>query len=93
MKDEIQLGDQVKCKYTGFKGIAVCKMEFINKCVQFGVAPKANKDNKVPEEIFIDSQSLIIVKKAKREEPEDEFIEDDEPTGGPSRPGIKMRGF
>jgi len=65
--DEIQLGDKVKCKVTGFVGVATSRTEFLNGCTQYDVVPKVGKDNKVPEGVSIDSQSLEVVesKKAK----------------------------
>jgi len=66
MKNEIiELGDKVKCIYTGFTGVTVAKIEFINGCVQFSVQPKVDKDGKYPEEMNIDNSSLIIIKKTK----------------------------
>jgi len=63
MKTEIKLGDKVRCKYTGFTGTAVAITQFINGCIQIMVAPKVGKDNKLPEDIGIDSQSLIVISK------------------------------
>ena len=42
---EIELGDKVKCKHTGFVGIAVAKTEFINGCIQYEVMPRVKKNN------------------------------------------------
>ena len=60
---DICLGDKVKDKVTGFVGVATCRTEFLNGCVQFGIAPKVGKDNKMPEPVDIDEDSLIIVKR------------------------------
>lgn len=76
----------MKCKYSGFIGIAVARFEFINGCVQYSIVPKVSKDNKIPEEISVDEQSLeIISRKKKTVEKKD--------TGGPMHRGIKMRGY
>ncbi len=83
---EIELGDKVKCKYTGFKGIAVSKTEFINGCIQYDIMPKVKKNNEIVEGVSIDSQSLEVVSKAKKE------IEEEE-TGGPMRSITKQRGY
>jgi len=85
MEQEIELGDKVKDKVTGFTGIAVAKTEFLNGCVQYSVAAKVGKDNKMPEEIGIDEQSLKVITKNKKPKKED--------VGGATKPGIKMRGF
>jgi len=86
MKKEIQFGDKVRCKITGFIGIAVAKTEFINGCVQWNVLPKGDKNNKMPEDIGIDEQSLEIVpvkkKKIKKER-----------TGGKMTRGLSQRGY
>lgn len=83
---KIQLGDKVKCKYTGFTGVAVAKTEFINGCIQWQVLPKGNKNNKMPEEIAIDEQSLEVIpikkKKVKKSG-----------NGGPMHKGVGIRGY
>ena len=45
MKIPILLEDKVECVHSGFVGIAVCRSEFINGCVQFDVVPKVGKKN------------------------------------------------
>jgi len=94
METDIQLEDHVKCKYTNVKGIVLSKTEFVNGCIQFGVAqkfdPKASPEAAMAE-FNVDSQSLIITKKGPRHKKEPEPEDDPEPefTGGPSR--MKMR--
>ena len=80
-------GDKVKCKHSGFIGTIVARMQFYNRCVQYAVMPKCGKDNK-PEELYIDEQSLTLVKNAKKEKE----VEEKEFTGGPNHKKIK-RGF
>lgn len=82
----IKLGDKVKCKYSGFIGIAVARTEFINGCVQYSVVPKVAKDNKITEDISIDEESLVVVKSRKKK-PEQK------PTGGRTKKAISIRGF
>ena len=84
-KKEIQLGDTVKDIHTGFTGVAVIKLIFINGCIQFEVAPKVNKKNELQESVGIDIQSLKVV---KRKTPPRK-----KPTGGPNTPSRKMRGY
>lgn len=81
----IQLGDKVKCIYTGFTGIVVSKTEFINGCVQFGVAPPATRKNIFQEDVGIDEQCLRVVSVKKKKTPQRR-------TGGASRIGPQMRG-
>ena len=82
----IKLGDKVRCKVTGFTGIAVARTEFLNGCIQFNVLPKADKKTKMPEEIGIDEGSLELVNKPKKK-----VIKRD--TGGAMTRGLKQRGF
>ena len=37
MKKKIKLGDEVKDIITGFKGIAISKINYLNGCIQYGV--------------------------------------------------------
>lgn len=71
---EIKLGSKVKDTVTGFKGIAVSKVEYINGCVQYGVVPKT-KDNSQPQVEYIDYQQLAVLSKPKKIKSSD--------TGGP----------
>lgn len=57
----IPLGSKVKCKVTGFIGIAVTRVEHLNGCVQYGVKPKMRKDEKLPDTEFFDIGQLEIV--------------------------------
>lgn len=82
---EIKLGDTVQCIYTGAKGVAVGKTEFINGCVQYMVAPPYTK-GALPEELSIDESSLKIIKKGPEHKKE-------ESNGGPTVLGKRMRGF
>lgn len=87
MTEEIQLGEQVKCKITGFKGIAVARTVFINGCVQYSVAPKHEKGkNPMEQEFQIDETSLELVNKPKK------IIKKNE-TGGPNRYAKSMKGY
>lgn len=39
----IKLGDRVKDKISGFKGIVVCRSEWLNGCVRITIQPEACK--------------------------------------------------
>lgn len=88
MNKKIKLGDKVKDTITGFIGVAVARIEYINGCIQYNVAAKVGKGNKFPDDISIDQGSLIVIKpkdkpkKKKRKGP-----------GGPSVVGKRMKGF
>ena len=83
---EIKLGDKVRCKITGFTGIVIARTEFINGCIQFNVLPKGEKNNKMPEDMQIDQQSLEVIPKKK-------IKIERERTGGQTRIGVKQRGY
>lgn len=102
---EVRLGDTVQCKYTGVKGVAMSKTEFINGCVQFAVAPKWNAKAPINPveftEVGVDVQSLKLIKKGERwtnpkkdAEMLDALSSDDtESTGGPMRRAPRMKGW
>lgn len=90
----IQLGDTVRCKYSGFKGVAISRTEFINGCIQFGVLPKVKKDGEQLEDVGIDEEGLeVIKKKVKTRIPRPKFEKLKKPTGGANRKGPSMRGY
>lgn len=85
---EIKLGDKVRCKITGFEGVAVAKSEFINGCIQFSVVPKISKKEPglMPDPTEIDSHSLEVIPSKKKK-----IIKSE--TGGPNHRGRNVRGF
>jgi len=91
---EIELGDKVRCKYSGFVGIVVAKTEFINGCVQYTITTKHPKSKEFipPEEISIDEESLEIVAKKKKPVNTVNTV-NKESTGGPVRKAFRQRGF
>ena len=77
MKNLIKLGSVVRCKVTGYEGIAFSRIEYLNGCIQYGVKGKVDKKTgKIPEAEFIDSQQLVVIGVGISVQPED--------TGGPS---------
>ena len=86
---EIKLGDKVKCKITGFVGIATAKTEFLNGCIQWSVVPRCNKKNEIREEIAVDEQSLKVLKSRTKEVKK----EAEESNGGAMRKGMRLRGY
>jgi hypothetical protein len=59
----IKLGNKVKCKVTGYTGIATARHEFINGCVRYSVQDKIDKEGKLPEEKWFDEGQLVVVGK------------------------------
>lgn len=61
--DNINLGDLVRDKVSGFKGIVTSRTEFLNGCVRLGVTPtKLDKDNKPYTPEVVDEEQLELVK-------------------------------
>ena len=75
----IELGQKVKDTTTGFTGIAIAQVIYLNGCVQFlvrpkMVAPKKGENQEYPDAVYIDVEQLVVVGRkkvttAKREEP------------------------
>ena len=77
MKDKIELGNKLRCKVTGFTGIAIARIEYLNGCVQYGLKPKVDpKTNKIEEVVYIDDQQLGVVGRG--------LVMEKKITGGPS---------
>lgn len=73
----VKLGDKVKDRVTGFKGIAVAKTEWLYGCVRIGVrSQKLNKDGSPITEQWFDEASVTVTSKAP---------------GGPVRPTAPSR--
>jgi len=58
---EVQLGQKVKDKITGFEGIVVARCEYLNGCIQYQVKPKVNEKNESSKEQWIDDQQLEVI--------------------------------
>ncbi len=63
---KVNLGDEVKDKITGFRGIVIGITRWLNGCSRVGVQPrKVQKDKgKIAEAEWIDENQLAIVKRA-----------------------------
>lgn len=66
----IPLGKPLRCKITGFEGIATAVVEYLNGCVQYCLKPRVGKDGKMPDGEFIDAQQLQVLGTAHTAEPE-----------------------
>lgn len=58
-----ELGDLVKCKITGAKGVVVAISKHLYGCDRLGFQPQAGKDGKLPDSIWGDIESVDVVKK------------------------------
>lgn len=75
---QFNLGDQVKCKVTGFKGVITSKTVYLNGCKQVGVQAPLGKDGKWGENYSIDESQLELIKAQKVDVKQKDV-------GGPSR--------
>lgn len=72
----IQLGDLVRDRITGFEGVAVCEARWLNGCVRFTVQPRTlTKEGTVKTSEGFDVEQL--------EKIEHQVVEVMTPTGGP----------
>ena len=60
----IKLGDKVKDKITGFEGITVAKVIYLNGCISYEVQPQKLKDGKMLDTVWFDEQQLTNKSKA-----------------------------
>ncbi len=78
-----KLGEKLRCKVTGFEGIATSRTEYLNGCIQYCLLPKAKKaSTEYPEGIGLDEENLSRVSAGITVKPRK--------TGGPPRRGGKL---
>jgi|GEM_PF-913299 hypothetical protein len=58
---KFQLGVKLRDTVSGFTGIAIGRIEYLNGCWQYGIRPTLDKDGKIPDAHWIDEQQLEIV--------------------------------
>lgn len=61
----INLGDEVKDKVSGFRGVAVARHEYLQGCLRISVQPPIDKDGKLPDALAFDEPQLVVVKTAR----------------------------
>lgn len=61
----VELGDEVQCMVSGFKGIVIGKSEFLHGCSRVGVQPKVGKDGKLVDAQWFDEPQMTVTKKRK----------------------------
>ena len=59
------LGKKVKHTLTGFKGVASCRAEFINRCVRITIQPELDKDGKWQDDRWFDEAEIEILETEK----------------------------
>jgi hypothetical protein len=61
---KFELGDRVRDRVSGFKGIVTSRTEYLNGCQQYGIDPPADSvTGKMNEGYRIDGQQLELVDK------------------------------
>lgn len=80
------LGDEVKDRITGLKGIIIARTEWFNKCIRYVVQPVKLEDGKRVEEAAFDEDQIVIVT-ADKVPPPSKIR-----TGGPQNDKILSRG-
>ena len=58
----VELGDSVKDKVTGFRGVAVARYIFLNGCDRYSVQPGVKKDGTLPEAQTFDEPQLGVIR-------------------------------
>lgn len=60
-----ELGDEVVCLVTGFKGIVTSTAQCLTGCDRVVVQPPVGKDGKHADSLWVDVNAVKIVKKGK----------------------------
>ncbi len=81
MTKKIELGDEVKDKISGFKGVVVGAHTYLNGCTRLSILPKVGKDGSYKESETFDEPQLIVVKKGKFKR----INRSADPPGGPAK--------
>ena len=74
---KMNLGDVVKDKITGYKGVVVCRSQWIHGCNTYGVTSQELRDGKPLERQHFDEPQLEVVK--------DRVVKPQGNTGGPEK--------
>lgn len=89
LEGNVQLGDRVRDKLSGFQGIVIGITYWLHNCIRIGVSPEEMKDGKPVESQWFDEPQLgIIEKHAFLPSPPAEFHR---PVSEPQKP-IRMSG-
>lgn len=67
----IELGDEVKHKYTGVRGIAVARTSYLSGCDRISIQQKVKKDGTLIEANNFDEPEIELVKKNRVERKSD----------------------
>lgn len=76
----VDLGDEVKDKISGFRGIAVARHSYIEGCNRISVQPVIDRDGKLPDSVTFDEPCLEVVTIQKISKRQNSAL-----TGGPKK--------
>lgn len=60
-----ELGDEVQCKVTGFRGVVTSIAKCLTGCDRVTIQPPITKDGKHADALWFDINAVEILKKAK----------------------------
>jgi len=63
MDEKVELGDRVRDRISGLRGIVIARIDWLYKCRRFAVAPEKLKDGTTIEEKWFDEPQLVMLKK------------------------------
>ena len=64
-KTEITLGDKVKCKISGFTGIAISRRTYLHGCNRINVQPRVSKSGAMSNPVLFFEADLEVVDETK----------------------------
>ena len=56
-----EMGIKAKCRITGLTGIVTSRSENVNMCDRYFLQPRANKDMKIPDGIWLDEDDILKI--------------------------------
>lgn len=81
---KIELGSKVKDLVSGYTGTVVNRVQYLNRCIQYGVQGKMSKEGKLPDTHYFDEGQLEVVSAgSKKLQAAMEAHRETAPTGGP----------
>lgn len=92
---QVELGDRIKDRISGLKGICTSITHWLNGCVRVGLQPEKADGGKIPDSVYFDQEQVEVVKKGVHKASILKPVEAPKPpvsrTGGPARESAGMR--
>jgi hypothetical protein len=67
---KFRLGDQVKDRVTGFKGVIMARTQWMNLCIRYSVQARDLQDGKPVPDQWFDENDIELVRGSKNLAPE-----------------------